>query len=189
MPVEAIIRELTQQAEERLDAAVDALQRAGHIAPGGVIVLGCSTSEVGGGRIGQQSVPAFGEVIAAAMLHACEKRQLQAAFQCCEHLNRSLVIEEEAALALRLTRVCAIPQPKAGGSVPAAAWRLLRRPALVQAIQADAAIDIGDTLVGMHIRPVAVPLRLEADRLGEARIIAAYSRLPLIGGRRAVYPD
>ncbi len=189
MPEEAIIRELTQQAEKTLDAAVEALQQAGRIPAGGVIVLGCSTSEVAGGRIGHQSVPAFGEVIAAAMLRACERRQLQAAFQCCEHLNRSLVIEEAAALALRLTQVCAIPQPKAGGSVPAAAWQLLRRPVLVEAIRADAAIDIGDTLVGMHIRPVAVPLRLDDDRLGEARVIAAYSRLPLIGGRRAVYPD
>ena len=82
-----------------------------------------------------------------------------------------------------------IPQPKAGGSVPAAAWKMLREPALALAVQADAAIDVGDTLVGMHIRPVAVPLRGAYRRLGEANLVQAYSRLPYIGGARAVYEE
>lgn len=170
-----------------LDAAVEALQAAGDIAPGGLIVLGCSTSEVAGARIGKGSVPELGGVIAEAMLNACRKRGLDAAFQCCEHLNRAVVMEQRVLTERHLTQVKAIPQPKAGGSVPAAAWKLLDKPALAMAVQADAAIDIGDTLVGMHIRPVAVPLRIDADHVGHANLVLAYSRLPYIGGSRAVY--
>ena len=95
---------------------------------------------------------------------------------------------EQAVLRERgLVQVAAVPQPKAGGSVPAAAWKLLHAPALAMAVQADAAIDIGDTLVGMHIRPVAVPLRLDVNHVGHANLVMAYSRLPYIGGSRAVY--
>lgn len=172
-----------------LDAAVDALQTAGHIAPGGLIVLGCSTSEVAGARIGKGSVPELGVIIAEAMLSACRKRGLEAAFQCCEHLNRAIVMEQRVAQERRLTQVRAIPQPKAGGSVPAAAWKQLSQPALVMAVQAEAAIDIGDTLVGMHIRPVAVPLRIEYGHVGHANLVMAYSRLPYVGGARAVYEE
>ena len=178
---------LKMEISRVLDAAVKALCEAGEMAPGGVIVLGCSTSEVAGARIGKGSVPELGEVIAQAMLDACGKRGLHAAFQCCEHLNRAIVLDKRALLDLGLTQVKAVPQPKAGGSVPAAAWKLLERPALAVNIQADAAIDIGDTLVGMHIRPVAVPLRIEYGTIGHANLVMAYSRLPYIGGARAVY--
>ncbi len=170
-----------------LDAAVDALQKAGDIPAGGLIVLGCSTSEVAGARIGKGSVPELGEVIADAMLTACAARGLNAAFQCCEHLNRAIVMEQSVLDERRLTQVRAIPQPKAGGSVPAAAWKRLRHPALAVSVQAEAAIDVGDTLVGMHIRPVAVPLRIEQGHVGHANLVMAYSRLPYIGGSRAVY--
>ena len=170
-----------------LEKAVDALVEAGQIAPGGLIGLGCSTSEVAGARIGKGSVPELGEIIAEAMLTACRKRGLDAAFQCCEHLNRSIVMEQRVLNERRLTQVKAIPQPKAGGSVPAAAWKLLEKPALALAVQAEAAIDIGDTLVGMHIRPVAVPLRIEQGSVGHANLVMAYSRLPYVGGSRAVY--
>lgn len=179
--------ELINEIRLTLRKAVDALVEAGQIAPGGVIVLGCSTSEVAGARIGKGSVPELGGIIAQAMLDACHAHSLFAAFQCCEHLNRAVVMEEKLLRDLRLTQVRAIPQPKAGGSVPAAAWKLLQHPALAIDIQADAAIDIGDTLVGMHIRPVAVPLRLDVDHVGHANLVMAYSRLPYIGGARAVY--
>ena len=163
------------------------LAKAAKLQPGAQLVIGCSTSEVAGVRIGHGSVPAYGEALAAAILGACRERSLEAAFQCCEHLNRALVVERAVAERLGLTLVHAIPQPKAGGSVPAAAWHLLEDPVLVLRIQADAAIDVGDTLVGMHIRPVAVPLRPSRPTLGQARVVMAYSRLPLIGGERAVY--
>ena len=180
---EALLKEIRLTLRQ----AVDALAEAGHIQPGGLIVLGCSTSEVAGARIGKGSVPELGEVIARAMLEACQAHGLEAAFQCCEHLNRAVVMEQRVLNELRLTQVRAIPQPKAGGSVPAAAWKLLEQPALAMAVQADAAIDVGDTLVGMHIRPVAVPLRLEVNHVGHANLVMAYSRLPYIGGSRAVY--
>ncbi len=172
-----------------LEKAVDALVEAGQIAPGGLIVLGCSTSEVAGARIGKGSVPELGGVIAQAMLDACKKHQLDAAFQCCEHLNRGIVMEQRVLRENRLIQVKAVPQPKAGGSVPSAAWKLLEKPALAVSVQADAAIDIGDTLVGMHIRPVAVPLRIDVDKVGHANLVMAYSRLPFIGGSRAVYEE
>ena len=179
--------DLKHEINTVLDAAVEALQAAGEIAPGGLIVLGCSTSEVAGARIGKGSVPELGETIAEAMLSACAAHGVHAAFQCCEHLNRSIVMEQCVLDERRLTQVKAIPQPKAGGSVPSAAWKRLQKPALAAFIQADAAIDIGDTLVGMHIRPVAVPLRIEYDHIGHANLVMAYSRLPYIGGSRAVY--
>ena len=179
--------ELKNEIYTVLDAAVEALREAGDIAPGGLIVLGCSTSEVAGARIGKGSAPELGAIIAEAMLEACRKRGLHAAFQCCEHLNRSIVMEQAVLNERRLTQVKAIPQPKAGGSVPAAAWKLLDKPALAMAVQAEAAIDIGDTLVGMHIRPVAVPLRIEYGSVGHANLVMAYSRLPYVGGSRTVY--
>ncbi len=170
-----------------LEAAVDALQRAGDIPAGGLIVLGCSTSEVAGARIGKGSVPELGAMIAEAMMQACAAHGLNAAFQCCEHLNRAIVMERKVLTERGLTQVRAIPQPKAGGSVPAAAWKMMKEPALAVSVQADAGIDIGDTLVGMHIRPVAVPLRMEQGKVGHANLVMAYSRLPYIGGSRAIY--
>lgn len=183
------LEEMRREALRVLDACVEELKAAGRIAPGGLIVLGCSTSEVTGANIGKGSVPELGGVIAEAMLAACRKRGLDAAFQCCEHLNRAIVMESRVLKARGLTQVRAIPQPKAGGSVPAAAWKLLDAPALAMNVAADAAIDVGDTLVGMHIRPVAVPLRGSCRRLGEANLVMAYSRLPYIGGSRAVYEE
>ncbi|MGN0795191.1 MAG: TIGR01440 family protein [Aristaeellaceae bacterium] len=181
------MNELKHEIFATLDAAVDALCKAGELQPGSLIVLGCSTSEVAGARIGKGSVPELGDVIAEAMLTACRAHGVHAAFQCCEHLNRAIVMEQMVLLSRGLTQVRAVPQPKAGGSVPAAAWKRLSKPALAAFVQAEAAIDIGDTLVGMHIRPVAVPLRLDVNHVGHANLVLAYSRLPYIGGSRAVY--
>ncbi len=160
---------------------------AGKLEKGAQIVIGCSTSEIAGGQIGHASVPEIGEWVASAVLNVCSQKGFIPIFQCCEHLNRALVMPKSAAVAAGYIRVNAIPQPKAGGSVPAAAWKLLREPVLALNVQADAAIDVGDTLVGMHIRPVAVPLRPQYPSLGAARVVIAYSRFPLIGGQRAVY--
>jgi TIGR01440 family protein len=170
-----------------LDKAVQCLFENGEMRKGDMVVLGCSTSEVAGGTIGKASVPELGERIAKAFMAACEKRGLQPAFQCCEHLNRALVMEKSALKSRGLLAVKAVPKPKAGGSVAAAAWLLMEAPALAGSVQAEAAIDIGDTMVGMHIRPVAVPVRIEEKKLGEANLVMAYSRLPLIGGERAQY--
>ena len=181
------IETIREEAMQVFSACVDELAQAGQLEEGSVIVLGCSTSEVAGARIGKGSVPELGDVIAGAMIAACRAHGFHAAFQCCEHLNRAVVMEQQVLRELGCRQVKAVPQPKAGGSVPAAAWKMLRQPALAMAVQADAAIDVGDTLVGMHIRPVAVPLRIDVDTVGHAHLTMAYSRLPYIGGSRAVY--
>ena len=163
------------------------LAKAGGLQPGAQIVIGCSTSEIAGGQIGKASAPEIGEWVADAALSVCRQRELIPIFQCCEHLNRSLVMTRREAKENRYVLVNAVPQPKAGGSVPAAAWKLMDDPCLVMSVQADAGLDIGDTLIGMHLRPVAVPYRGEIRRIGQANLVCAYSRLPYVGGERAVY--
>ena len=176
-------------AQQELRACVRFIMENGRLQPGAVLVLGCSTSEVAGGRIGKNSVPELGEKLAEAFIDECRALQLAPVVQCCEHLNRALVMEQQTLRELRLTQVNVMPVPKAGGSTGAAAYRLMRQPAMAQSIQADAAIDVGDTLVGMHIRPVAVPLRMPGAKVGHAHVVMAYARYPLIGGSRAQYPE
>ncbi len=178
-----------EDIQQQMIACVDYLADAGKLRPGATLVLGCSTSEVAGGHIGKNSVPELGDAIAEAMLAACGKHGLRAVFQCCEHLNRALVMEQSTLDELRLTQVNAMPVPKAGGSAGAAAYKRFAHPAVAVRIQADAAIDVGDTLVGMHLRPVAVPVRMEGAQVGQAHVVMAYSRLPYIGGSRTQYPE
>jgi len=174
---------------DQVRRCVTQLYKEAKLKTGAVVVLGCSSSEVCGERIGKGRNPEVGGVIAAAFLDACRSLGLSGAVQCCEHLNRALVMEMETLVSLGLTQVSARPVPEAGGSTAAAAYAVFRHPVLAQSIRADAAIDIGDTLVGMHIRPVAVPLRIDDPEVGHARVVTAYSRPPLIGGERAVYPQ
>jgi len=183
------MNEQENKIRNSLQEALCALSEAAKLENGAQIVVGCSTSEIVGGRIGKQSVPELGELIAETVIGFASDHGFIPVFQCCEHLNRSLVIPLSAAKANRYTLVRAIPQPKAGGSVAAAAWKRLAEPALVSSVQADAGLDIGDTLIGMHIRPVAVPFRCNVKRIGEANLVLAYSRLPYIGGSRAVYEE
>ncbi len=176
-----------QQEAAQLSACLRFLAENAHLKRGAVVVLGCSTSEVSGGVIGKASVPELGKALAIAMLDTCAQLSLRPAFQCCEHLNRALLMEQATLDALHLSQVNARPMPKAGGSVPAAAYDLLEHPALAASILADAAIDVGLTLVGMHVRPVAVPLRMPTATVGHAPVVMAYARLPYIGGERAHY--
>ena len=152
-----------------------------------LMVVGCSTSEIAGGVIGKASAPELGEAVARVILEETEKSGVYAAFQCCEHLNRALVVERAAAEKYGLEEVAAVPHPKAGGSCASAAYRLMKEPALVESLRADAGIDIGQTLIGMHLKRVAVPVRLSATRVGQAPLTAAITRPPLIGGERAKY--
>ena len=179
--------EITKQLAECLIY----LKNAANLRPGAVVVMGCSTSEVAGGHIGHNSVPELGDALAKTMIDTCRELNLQPVFQCCEHLNRALVMEQSTLDQLRLMQVNVMPVPKAGGSVGAAAYKRFAAPAVAVSIQADAAIDVGDTLVGMHLRPVAVPLRMgEGEtKIGSAHVVMAYSRLPYIGGARAQYPE
>ena len=173
--------------QKALLEALTSLAEAAHLQEKAQIVIGCSTSEIAGGQIGKNSVPYLGEIIADTMLAFCEQHAFVPVFQCCEHLNRSLVLPYEAAKESGYTMVRAIPQPKAGGSVPAAAWKRMQNPVLVSNVSCDAGLDIGDTLIGMHIRPVAVPYRCEVRKVGQANLVMAYARLPYVGGSRAVY--
>lgn len=151
------------------------------------LAVGCSTSEIAGGEIGHASAPELGKEVASAVLDECAALGVVPAFQCCEHLNRALVIEREAAERLSLAEVCAVPWPKAGGSCASSAYRLMKDPVLVEAVAADAGMDIGDTLIGMHLKAVAVPVRLERRSIGQARLVCARTRPRLIGGERARY--
>ena len=155
--------------------------------PVGLLVVGCSSSEIAGGVIGHQSTYPLGEALADATLDLARERGFECAFQCCEHLNRALVVERRVAEKYGLEPVCVVPYPKAGGSVASAAYRMMDEPVVVESLQADAGIDIGDTLIGMHLKPVAVPVRLAANLVGEARVVAARTRAKLIGGERAKY--
>lgn len=152
-----------------------------------LLAVGCSSSEIAGGVIGHASTYELGEQVANEILAVAAEMGFECAFQCCEHLNRALVVERETAEKRGYEIVCVTPQPKAGGSLATAAYRALRDPVVVQEVRADAGIDIGRTLIGMHLRPVAVPVRLKTDMIGEAIVIAARTRPRLIGGERARY--
>ena len=180
-----MLETITAQAK----AAAEQLLAVSKLSTGDIVVVGCSTSEVAGGRIGKNSVPELGDALAETMIAVCGELGLHPVFQCCEHLNRALVMEQALLDRLNLTQVNVMPVPKAGGSTGAAAYQRFEHPAVAQFIQADAAIDVGDTLVGMHVRPVAVPVRMEGSEVGQAHVTMAYSRLPYIGGSRAQYPN
>ena len=181
----------TSDIYESAAAAVEALldENRPHFNPVKLLVVGGSSSEIAGGVIGHASTYEFGEALANAVLDCAEKRGFACAFQCCEHLNRSLVVERETAEKYGFEIVCAVPQPKAGGSLATAAWRRMKDPVLVERIQADAGLDVGQTLIGMHLRAVAVPIRIQPDHIGNALVTAARTRPRLIGGERAKYTE
>ena len=181
------VNEIYNQACEVIEEVVD--ENRPHFNPVSLLVIGCSSSEIAGGVIGHASTYEYGEAVARAALDAAEKHGFAVAFQCCEHLNRSLVIEREVAEKRGYEIVCAVPRKKAGGSLATAAWKMMRSPVLVSQIQADAGIDIGSTLIGMHLRAVAVPVRPKTRAIGAAAVTAARTRPRLIGGERACYTE
>lgn len=155
--------------------------------PKQIIVIGCSTSEVKGSHIGKDGNSAIAEAIYTALAPLAAEKGLYLAFQCCEHLNRALVIEREAAEKYNLDEVSVVPYPHAGGSMASWAYRAMNDAVVIETIQAHGGIDIGETLIGMHLKHVAVPLRLENRQVGQARVNAAFTRPKLIGGARAKY--
>lgn len=175
------------QIASLVEQAVRELTQAGKMRAGQLLVIGASTSEVMGQRIGTA-----GAVETAAAIHAgVEAVRKEIGFvpvyQCCEHLNRALVIDHDTAERLGLEIVHAVPVPKAGGSMAAYAYGKLERPCLVERIEAHAGIDIGDTFIGMHLKRVAVPVRPTTKTIGSAHVTMAITRPKLIGGARAVY--
>ena len=174
-----LVRQQSRQAMEELLAAADT-------APGDIVVVGCSSSEILGERIGHGSSFETAKAVLEGLLPPLREKGLYLAAQCCEHLNRSLIVERAA-----VTRweqiVSVVPQPKAGGSFATAAWQAFEAPCAVCEVSAAAGLDIGDTFIGMHLRRVVVPVRLSLSAIGSAHLTAARTRPPYVGGARAVY--
>ena len=175
--------QLTAQARQ----ATEELLEAAHLETGDIFVVGCSSSEIMGGHIGHDSSMEAAAAVLAGVLPPLQEQGVYLAAQCCEHLNRAIVLEREAAKANGYQIVSAIPQPHAGGSWATSCWRAFKDPVLVEEVRAAAGMDIGGTLIGMHLRRVAVPVRLSLDHIGQAILLCARTRPPFIGGARAVY--
>ena len=178
-----------EQVYEQTEQAVARLLRENRpgFNPVRLLAVGCSSSEIAGGTIGHDSSAEMGEAVVTAVLKVCGAAKVDAAFQCCEHLNRALIMDREAAEKYSCETVWVVPQLKAGGSLATAAWKHFRDPVAVLEVRADAGLDIGQTLIGMHLRRVAVPVRLGVYRIGAALISAARTRPMLVGGERAQY--
>jgi len=177
---------LDQIRRETAEAVAELVQGA-NLVSGDIFIVGCSTSEVAGEQIGKAGSLEIAEAIFAGLYPIIQKHGLYLAVQCCEHLNRALVVERELAQTRGLEIVCAVPSEHAGGSLATMAWNQFAYPVLVEEIRANAGIDIGGTLIGMHLARVAVPVRLGVKRIGEAPTIAARTRPKLIGGVRTKY--
>ena len=159
------------------------------LSKGDVLVVGCSSSEITGHKIGKGSSGEVGKAVFDAIYSVLNPLGIYVAAQCCEHLNRAIIVEKEYAKAERLEIVNAVPFEKAGGSFATAAYKTLKNPVAVEYIKADAGIDIGDTLIGMHLKAVAVPVRVSINKIGEANVVLARTRPKLIGGERAHYDN
>ena len=180
------------QIRKQAQRAVAELCDAAHLRPGALFVVGCSSSEVLGERIGTHTSMDVAEALYEGIASELKERGIFLAAQCCEHLNRALVVERTVMERYDFEQVNAIPQPNhAGGAFASVAWNRLKDPVLVESIgaRADAGIDIGGTLIGMHIHPVVVPVRISMDRIGEASIICARRRPKYVGGQRAIYDE
>lgn len=156
---------------------------------GDLVVIGCSTSEIAAHRIGSYSNADLGEAVFLAMQEVFRQEGISIATQCCEHLNRALIIERKDAERFGYEEVNVVPQPKAGGSFSTAAWKHMEDAVAVEHIQAKGGIDIGDTLIGMHLKAVAVPLRIAHPHIGGAHIVCARTRPRFVGGERAHYNE
>ena len=174
---------IIQQCRE---AAEDLCNQA-KLKSGDIVVVGCSTSEVLGSKWGTNSNPDMGGILFDAVNSVFKEKGIYIAAQCCEHLNRAIVIESEAVDKNSIVNV--VPQPKAGGSFATAAYKAMKKPAVVEEIAADAGMDIGATLIGMHLKKVAVPVKLACGKIGEATVTAARTRAKFIGGIRAQYDE
>ncbi len=169
--------------------AVNELIGVAKLKKGDVLVVGCSSSEVIGEKIGTNSSVDTANELFGAIYEVCKQKGIYLAAQCCEHLNRAIIIETEFAEKKGLDQVNVVPQPKAGGSFATAAYNAFENPTAVEKIKADAGLDIGSTLIGMHLKEVAVPVRLNTKTIGCANVTAARTRLKFIGGARANYDE
>ena len=173
--------------QSQTTALMNELIEKARLSKGDILVVGCSTSEIVGSKIGTNSSPDAAKEVFEAIYECTQQKGIHLAVQCCEHLNRAIITEKDAVPFAEKVNV--VPQPKAGGSMATQAYAHFRNPVAVEEIKADAGIDIGLTLIGMHLKKVAVPVRLENNRIGEALVVAARCRPKFIGGERAVYNE
>ena len=179
MDLETIRQEARAVAEELITTA--------QMKPGQILVVGCSSSEIHNSKLGTDSSQEIGQAVFEA-LYACTKEHgLYLAAQCCEHLNRAVIVERACALRNGYEIVSVCPWPHAGGSWATTCWQHFEDPVAVEEVRADAGIDIGDTLIGMHLKRVAVPVRLSISQIGAAHVVCAKTRPRLWGGERAHY--
>ena len=177
---------LAQVKEESANAARQLAETA-RLHKGQIVVVGCSTSEVVGHNVGSWSTPEVANAIFEGLNSVFAPMGVYIAAQCCEHLNRALIVEHEAVPNGEIVNV--MPQPKAGSSFATAAYHSFRHPVALEEIKADAGLDIGGTLIGMHLKKVAVPVRLQQNHIGQAIVLAARVRPKFIGGERAIYDE
>ena len=170
-------------------AAVEELIDEAQLKKGDLLVVGCSSSEISGSVIGHGSSYENAEAVFAGLYPILKEKGIYLAAQCCEHLNRAIILERDYALSHNLEIVNVVPQPKAGGSFATVCYKNFLSPVAVEYIKADAGMDIGQTLIGMHLKAVAVPVRLSIDKIGCANVTFARTRPRCIGGIRAIYDD
>lgn len=181
-----------EEIRNQASAAVAEICESAHLKAGQLFVVGCSTSEVAGDQIGTHSNMDIADALYEGITSVLYAKGIRLAAQCCEHLNRALVVERDTMEHYGFEQVNAIPQPEhAGGAFATSTYHHMSEPVLVEDIQAkaDAGIDIGGTLIGMHIHPVVVPLRISLDHIGKAVIICARRRPKYTGGSRAIYDE
>lgn len=179
---------MKDQVYEETKAAITELVVLAKLKQGDLLVVGCSSSEVKGETIGTNSSLDFAKAITSALLDVLNPLGIHLAAQCCEHLNRSLVVSRSS-LVDKDHIINAIPTPDAGGSFATTVYERLDDPILVDLVKADAGLDIGSTLIGMHLRRVAVPVRLKTNQIGKASLVAARTRPAYSGGPRAKYDE
>ena len=177
--------DITSQAQIVVTELLDQAK----LKPGSLFVIGCSSSEMVGKHIGKGSSMEAAQAAFQGIYPILQRHGIHLAVQCCEHLNRALIMERSDAEARGYEIVNVMPQPHAGGSFAVTAWNAFSDPVAVENIQADAGMDIGGTLIGMHLRRVAVPVRTSLDHIGEAIVLCARTRPKYIGGPRAVYQE
>ena len=176
-----------EDIKRQANSVISELCEMANLKKGNIVVIGCSSSEICGQSIGSDSNVEVAQVVFNEIYSVLKEKGIYLCAQCCEHLNRAIIIEKEAVPYAEYVNV--VPQPKAGGSFATAAYKHFSEPVALEEIKADAGIDIGGTLIGMHLKKVAVPVRLETKKIGEANILAARTRAKFIGGSRAVYNE
>ena len=178
---------MLEEIKEQTREIVTELLETARMEPEQILVVGCSSSEIASYRIGSHSSEEIGQAVIDVIYEETSARGIYLAAQCCEHLNRALILESAAAKLYGYEPVNVVPQLKAGGSFATAAYKGFEHPVAVEHIRAHAGIDIGDTFIGMHLRSVAVPVRTARKEIGGAHVTCARTRLKFIGGSRACY--